>query len=291
MKASKPVEAPAKADEPTEGSGSAAPDDKPAPCVKKDAIAEIWIAGDGVSVCYASDPRTCWQIDAAKGEFTSKDPAAWKAPDKIDTITVDATGIKHCKPDGSDCKTIATKDYKDGGTAIANADRTLVAAWAQGGAPMLRVYETRRGRVVYTVAAWSGPSSDSPSAIQRARFTGDTLVVWNAYTPVSSGARMFVAKSGKKLGDVGGKNLTIHEGEAVQLDGTKWLFAGFDEQKLFVHDVATGKLDRTIEIADEAPQLIGKLPDGRVIANGGRDVRVIDLTSGKLGTWSPPACN
>jgi outer membrane protein assembly factor BamB len=223
----------------------------------------------------------CWTYDA--------DHASWAlgpfAP--TPTVTVSETGIEACSADHASCTQIPTTAFANGQAAVSD-DGGLIAAW--NGAK-LEVYDTHTRKRVTSIKAWKSPmGSAKDSQIGGARFVGDALAVFENWSPVTSAARLYDPRKGKRLGDVVKAGAEI-EPWAVLVDGTTWAFAGFDG-KLYLVDVRTGKAKRHIQISATAggKVLPGKLADGRLVVVGD-GVTLVDLATGKVGpTWPTPAC-
>src|SRR5262245_14903265 len=91
-------------------------------CFPVDATIDSARVSDGKVVACAG--QTCWTFEVSGRATPPERSPATRSAD----ITVAPTGIEVCAPGSTtDCKTIATTDYPDGGESGANTDRSLVA--------------------------------------------------------------------------------------------------------------------------------------------------------------------
>lgn len=239
------------------------------------------ILGGKLGFCLApEDP--CWAVDPATDSWVpvTRDPAP--------SVEVTAKGVRACAAGGKDCVEIPTAAYADGGTSGAvNSDRTLVAI---ASASAVDVYDLAKKKRLTTIKGWK--SSMGPAAgMQGVQFLGDTLAVWQSETPVSSSARLFAPRTGKRIGSVG-KPGTEVDGPAVLVDGTRWAFGGF-QPKVYIVDAKSGALKKTITVGgpDDAGThlLAGKLPDGRIAVFSEKSV-LLDPVTGKSTPFVAPRC-
>ena len=273
---------------PVPADAAAAP--APVACLKRDAIIElVRVVGDVVVACY-QDAGGCWSLDPATGagqphgglpEIISHEPE----------VTVDAAGIKVCAAGATDCKAIATKDFPDGGLAVAKSDRSLVAVATT---KAVTVYDVAKGTKLARIPGWKTPMTDGSTVFQfpRMQFLGDNLAVWESYSPVSSAAKLFAPRTGKLVADLAGPNIEISDGDPAQLDGASWAFVGFEYNHVYVQDVATGKVVATYDLGKvdtgQPNAWIGRIGDVFVVAAD--TVRAIDTRSKAVKVLEPPRC-
>lgn len=269
--------------------GTAAP--KLAACLKPDAIlAEARVVGDVVVACY-QDGVGCWALDPATGAATPHGALPTIVSQEPE-VTVDAAGIKVCATGATDCKTIATKEFPDGVSAVAvKADRSLVAVATT---KAVTVYDVAKGSKLARIPGWKTPMTDGSSIYQLGpmRFLGDNLAVWESYSPISLVAKLFAPRTGKRVADIARANVEISDGEPVHVDGEQWAFVGFAYNQVYVQDVATGKVATTYDLGKVetgTPNAwLGRIGDHFIVAAD--KVRALDTRSKLAKDLEPPRC-
>ena len=250
-----------------------------APCPPPDLYGQSLgqVIGGKLAFC---DPvaKSCWVLD---GGWAAQPMVADAA------VTVTATGITSCAAGGKDCLTLPTTAFADGGTGVANDDRSLVAAWS--GTKFL-VFDAVAKKLLYTVSGWkSGMGSAKEAQFQGAQFAGKALVVWESESPVSSSGWLVNARTGKRIGAAVKANLET-EPWAVQVDKTHWAIPGFSP-KLYLVDATTGKATKTLALPGSpgSHALVGKLADGRLVVTF-EGVTLVDPATGKATAVPAPTC-
>lgn len=252
-----------------------------APCPPDDVFNQLpHVTGNTLAFCDGST-RSCWALDVPKGTWSTQ-PMATEA-----TVSITPTEITACAADGKTCKKLATAAYADGGTGVASDDLALLAVYR---GPTVDIYDLDSSKRLTTIKGWKSPMGPAKDAVfQGAKFVGKTLVVWESWTPVSSAARLYEPRKARRIADLV-KAGTEVEPWAVALDDKVWLFAGFDP-KLYLVDVTTGKLKKTIKLAggQNGKVIAGKLSDGRVaIVSDG--VILVDPVAGTSSPVAAPHC-
>jgi hypothetical protein len=228
-----------------------------------------FMAGTDVGICVTpgeGGPTKCWRVDVATGMFIPH-PANGFEPIQ----SRDAPLISPPIPSG----------FSASARTVANGDGSLAAVWE---GTRMRVYD--RGKLAYAVQPWK--TDIARNEFQHARFIGDELVVWLSASPVSSNAHLFAARTGAYRATLG-EGDSLAEGVAIRIDDTHWLFGGFAAPRLYVHDLATGKLEKTIVVGGPV-ELLGRLGDGRVVALARHDFVLLDISAGTQQLLSLSAC-
>lgn len=253
-----------------------------APCPPKSVFDNYARATTDGKLAFCVDDTTCWVLDVATSTWAqSKPEGAAKA-------TVDATQIQACAADGKTCDTLATKlaIMDDGGQAIANADRSLVAVWA---GPKLDVWDMKAKKVLAHIKGWKSPMGPGGNAFQQAQFVGTSLIVWESWTPVSSAARIFDARTGKFLANVVKAGMEVSEG-AIPV-GKNLAFLGFNS-KLYLVDPKTGIANKSFVVNKDPGNtpLAGKIADGRIAIVFESAPVLVEPTTGAITKLAVPAC-
>ncbi|MCW5808510.1 MAG: hypothetical protein KIT31_39535 [Deltaproteobacteria bacterium] len=263
---------------------------KPAACLEVDAlIAETRVVGSAVVACYQDIPG-CWALDPATGDVAPHGELPAVAPDP--EVTVDAAGIKVCAAGATDCKTIATKEFPEGATAVAKADRSLVAVATSKD---VTVFDVAKGTRLARIPGWKTPMTENTAVYQLGpmHFLGDNLAVWESYSPVGMVARLFVPRTGKLVANIAGANVQISDRDPVHVGGASWAFVGFDVNLIYVHDVATGKLVTTYDLGKAGAGMpdawLGRIGDHFVVAANNK-VRALDTRTKAIRELDPPRC-
>jgi hypothetical protein len=249
--------------------------------------------------------RLCWQqpetcfvldLDAKSPAWTpaAKQRSAPGPSDTIPGVTVGMT-VNLCGTDGKDCRDFVVPPRPvtpDAMTyAVANADRSLIAAVSWHTITLFDGKGTRRG----AITSWK-PEVGIAWSFEHIWFYGDRVFV-----EMSDGGdadmRVFDTTGTKvvELGDGGG----VSRAAPVQLrDGTIALATTYGE-KLDVRD-RTGKRSKLVEVfgATPSPELsdraeeLALLPDGRVaVARGDGSVALVDVATGTHTVLAaPPEC-
>ena len=254
----------------------------PSPCPPADLFSTRLPAVEAGALMFC-DPvaRDCWRLDATASTWSKAPLAAGRE------VTVSATGIEACAAAHADCVQLPTTAF-EGGQAIESDDRALIAAWR---GPVAEIYDARTRKRLTTIKGWKSPMGSAAEAqISQVRFVGTRVVVWESYTPVSSTARLFDARTGKARGMMVSKDTEL-EPWIAQLAGDVWAVPGFDG-RLYLVDTRTGKAKQklTVRSTPGGSVLAGKLADGRlaIVADG---LVFVDPATGKVSPeLAQPTC-
>lgn len=261
-------------------------------CVSGDATVDSSrIGSDGVVVCY----DRCWRLDYATQKWTgvdkpAPDPDASPPGPKLAL----ATKLHVCSPDCRDITLSGVAAITERDVAE-SADRSLLAVRgpATDKEQPIYVFDAVAGTLRTTIHPWKTEMGD-PAYFQRIAFAGSALYVAISATPVCSAGRLYDPRTGRQLGEIGGRGAVIDESVALDLGGNRWAFAAFDSGELYVHDVATGKRLPSIRSGPREGgyavlQLAGKTLVGvRGTARGG--VMLYDVGKRKASHHAVPAC-
>jgi hypothetical protein len=245
---------------------------------------------DGKPVaCYGDDDKACFAFDPVGGAARPHARLAQEA-DKPDPpgITRDDNEVKICKIGSTtDCRTF--KRLKEAGDVEANADRSLVAL---AGAGSVEVRELATGKLLATIPGWKTPMADEPM-IYGVGFIGDHLEVYEPLTPVSASVKLFAPRTGKLIAQAGGPGGEVN-GMGTQLDDKTWGWSAFALRRVYLHDIATGKLADTIELGktvageENVGSFLAKIGDHLIV--GGNGLYAVDLKTKASKVLAPPAC-
>jgi hypothetical protein len=275
-----------------------------APCVDRaSALRDQAVSDAQVALCF-DQPASCWTFDVAAKAWTPANPDASKhvwnaaqpapAPASIAPARLTAN-IKTCAKAGKDCRAIDLPDAAaaDSTTVVATADRSLVALYGARGA--LSLFDGKSEKLIAQIKPWKTTMADS---IESAQFLGQTLLVRENDSPVSSAARLF-DRRGTKLADAGpGVGLTD---EVIAVSADEWAFTTLATNRVYVDNVKTGKHVAMIAaVAGKSPnQLAGvaivhRTADAKtlVIASGdpASGVVLYDIATRTSKRFTPPVC-
>ena len=165
-----------------------------APCPPDDVFNRIaQVTGNTLAFCDGST-RSCWALDVPKGTWSTQ-PMATEA-----AVTITPTEVTACAADGKTCKKLATTAYAEGGSGAASDDLALLAVYR---GPTVDIYDLASSKRLTTIKGWKSPMGPAKDAVfQGAKFVGKTLAVWESWTPVSSAARLYEPRKGKRLADL-----------------------------------------------------------------------------------------
>jgi hypothetical protein len=294
--------------------------DIPAP-VSDTGAAISKITGDAVEYCFPTEPGATWcaRVSLVDGHLTvlplvppgPEQPAAPEQEvhingEKIelamipDGAKVRATGkdkLEVCVQRGS-CRQLHARGAAGAASLTANADGSLVAVMPSY-AEEVDVYDVARNkRLKRFRTVWH-----DQSVLHGITLVGDSLIAWEQPAGPMAGGDLYVARTGKPLGPVGGKDhrFDLYGGKAQRVRGDVWLFSGDDPDILF-QDLGTGRVTRVIASEDWIPKqhdAISGLPDiaprpsgGFVLVSPYGDVALADpdgaITTKFVG---PPGCD
>jgi hypothetical protein len=173
-----------------------------------------------------------------------------------------------------------------------SADRSLLAVhgpWT-GNGRSIYVFDAVTGTLRATIRPWKTETGD-PVEFRRVAFAGSALFVAIWDSPVSSVGRLYNPRTGRLLGEIGGRDAELDETLAIDLGGNRWAFAAFDAGVLYVNDVATGARLPSIRSGPQergyvALQLVGKTLVG-VRSTG---VMLYDVATRKASHHAVPTC-
>jgi hypothetical protein len=131
--------------------------------------------------------------------------------------------------------------------AVANATGTYAAVMAgnaEKGKGTVELWDVVKGKMIGKPIKYA----KGEYKCGEARVLGDTLYI-SASVCAGTDARGWLFNSkGKKIGEVGGKEFGTYGTVPVQLTETQWAFLDENAATIAIQDVATGKVEKTIDI-------------------------------------------
>ena len=218
-----------------------------APCEKADAAPTRAALVDDTHVvaCYGRD--TCWHFDLAArtwSEGASLPPAPPDPPPPTGDPQTFSTTLRVCGADHKDCRELSVANLApiNDPRVVYNEDRSIAALL--GTEPMVTTFDAKTEKPLATIRGWK--TSMPPPLITAAYLTGDTLIVFVHYSPVSSQGRLFDARTGKRIAGAGDGG-EIEE-DIVDLGRDRRLFRKFDSDALLVQNTRTGRVLQTLQL-------------------------------------------
>ena len=272
-----------------------------AACIAADAaFNQARFDGGAVTACTTDD--VCWRVDLATSAWTAAPPLPAIASRRPGQLDVDATGIKLCAPGAQTCDAVVlpdvdTKSSDTQITALTNADQSLIAVMSGGGP--VRVFDAKTRKQLYAAKPNRAGHDDIP-IVQGFQFVGDALYVLSSASPVSSSGRLYRARTGAFLLDIGKRGAMVDELAPVQLDGDRYVFGTWMMESLVIADVKKGKVVKKIALGGDPMKPGGSLvllavtPDHKIVALGSDPstftLQVVDPDSGKRTAIKIPRC-
>jgi hypothetical protein len=304
-------------------SGSAAADR----CVAKDAsVDQAQLTDKGVVLCTSDAAKTCWTVDLAAKTWTAQAPgsmpadpgpapaAAGLAAGPSVDIDDKHTTLKACSAPGTCTSIPVTLMSPDSFGGVAAVGATTALVWDHAG---VQVFDIKTGKKVATIKAQPAFKDAFPDLQGVDVLPGDdeTIDLIGGTGGDSSVATLYQTRTGKLLHRVGiverGYPSSIDEGMPFVVAPHQWGFIEFEHGRVFVHDVRTGALVRSVDLltAAQRKQMTtaqGFNMMGRLVAPmpGAAKPSVVfvpampayapvttaDLTTGKLTAIPTPVC-
>lgn len=268
-----------------------------ASCIPRDAIFST-AKYDGTLTLCTSD-EACWRVDIAADKWSPTAKIAIPMVDSPDAVEVSPQGFKICNPSTKACEPItlpkvSTADEMGGTRALTNEDQSLIAvSQAQG---PLRVFDLKTRKLLHTVK----PLKAVMTGIANARFIGAALYVMSGSTPISSSGRLYNARSGKLMLDIGKKGADVDELMPLALGADRYAFATWMLSKMLIVNVKTGKVLKQFPLGGDATKpvdalvLLALTADSKILAVATTLetalVQIIDPLTGARTVLKAPAC-
>lgn len=215
--------------------------------VDADANAVKFCVSDG------AESNKCYGVDIEATKYAELDnppkgqsPVLDADPARIETTAKD---VKVCI--GDSCFTFKPKGLPKGNEnpidAVANANGNLAAVLlgnAEKGKGTVELWDVVNGKRIGQPIKYA----KGEYKCGEARVLGDTLYI-SASVCAGTDARgwLYNAKA-KKIGEVGGKEFGTYGTVPVQVTDTQWAFLDENAATIAIQDVATGKVEKTIDI-------------------------------------------
>ena len=214
--------------------------------VDADANAVKFCVSDG------AESNKCYGVDVEAQKYAEleapprgQSPALDPDPARLESTAKD---VKVCI--GDTCFTFKPKVPKGNENpidAVANATGTYAAVMAgnaERGKGTVELWDVVKGKMVGKPIKYA----KGEYKCGEARVLGDTLYI-SASVCAGTDARGWLFNSkGKKIGEVGGKEFGTYGTVPVQLTETQWAFLDENAATIAIQDVATGKVEKTIDI-------------------------------------------
>jgi hypothetical protein len=206
------------------------------------------VDGDGVAACFDGG---CWRFELASRTWKIDQLArADVLPVATPPTTKITTAIQVCGAPGA-CGMVEVPDLGLLGLddVVESGDRSRVALHGPAKATErpIQLFDAASGKRVALIRPWRTPMGN-PAFFRSVRFAGPALVVMIASSPVTATGRLYDARSGRRLHEIG-RGRELDESGAA-LGAAHWVFAAFESGELFVHDVTSGQLVATIATRD-----------------------------------------
>jgi len=145
-----------------------------------------------------------------------------------------ATKLHVCAPDCRDITLSGVAAITERDVAE-SADRSLLAVRgpATDKEQPIYVFDAVASTLLTTIHLWKTDMGD-PAYFQRVAFTGSALYVAISASPVCSAGRLYDPRTGRQLGEIGGRGAVIDESAVVE------------DERITVANVNTGKVRATI---------------------------------------------
>ena len=286
-----------------DSAGGIAPALKPSPrvCVPNDAMFQRARLDGALIVC--SSGSQCWRHDLASRAWTTAptlpDDAVPHPPGQIE---VTPAGFKLCGADAVSCETlilpgIDTRQTDASITAATNSDRSLLAVFV--GTGPVRVFDLKTRKQLYVVKPQK--LSMQPSFATGVQFAGPALYVKSAATPISTAGRLYRARTGTFLADIGRAGAEIDEVPPLMIGPDRYVFATWMMERLVIIDVRTGKVLRRIPLGgsiknspDNVTLVLLAITAARqivlVATSKEYGIQIINPDTGKRSVINPPRC-
>ena len=268
-----------------------------ATCIPRDALFNTAKLDGALTLCTSDE--ACWRVDIAADKWSPTAKITIPMGESPDAVEVSSQGFKICNPSTKACETIVlpkvdTADEMGGTRALTNADQSLIAvSQAQG---PLRVFDLKTRKLLHTVK----PLKSMMTAISNVRFLGSTLYVMSAATPISSSGRLYNARTGKLMLDIGKKGADVDEHMPLALGGDRYAFAAWMLSKMFIVNVKTGKVLKQFPLGGDPKKpvdaliLLANVSDNRILAVATTMetalVQVVDPLTGFRTVLKAPGC-
>ncbi|MBE7449677.1 MAG: hypothetical protein HS111_12490 [Kofleriaceae bacterium] len=270
--------------------------------------------GAGPDALTEATTQACFAVELASRRYERLDRPPPQQPRGLSApaarLVSSPTEVRVCPdvPDGggeapagdgagaaSPCRTLRPKVPKNAATPIAAAldaagtTVVMLLGNAEAGKGVVEVWDVARARRTATIRYARGDYRCG--AVQ---LLGDVIFVSASACAGPAGKGALYSLKGKKLADVGGKDFGTHGTVAVQVDATRWAFLEEGGGLLAVQDVATGKVEATIELVslwnapgsrgDDATALASGNPGESMLVRGGDGTLVVIAGSPAAGT-------
>jgi len=267
-----------------------APPPPPPVCVKAGAemslIGMVEADANAVKFCVSdgAESNQCYGVDVGAQKYAElgappkgASPVLDPDPARIETT---AKEVKVCI--GQDCKTVKPKVPKGSENpidAVTNAAGTHVAVLqgnAEKGKGTVELWDVTNGKRLGKPIKYA----KGDYKCGEARLLGDTLYV-SASVCAGPAARGWLYNlKGKKIGEVGGKEFGTYGTVPVQVGETTWAFLDEGGASIAIQDVATGKVEKTIDIGTVWGGKAGN-PGESALVRGG-DGTLVVVTGGPV---------
>ena len=278
------------------GPGASATPARPT-CIPRDATFNTAKFDGALTLC--STDEACWRVDVAADKWSPTAKVDIPMGESADAVEVTSAGFKICNPATKVCETITlpkvdTADEMGGTRALTNEDQSLIAVSQMQGP--LRVFDLKTRKLLHTVK----PLKSVMTAISNARFLGSSLYVMSGATPISSSGRLYNARTGNLMLEIGKKGADVDEHMPLALGGDRYAFATWMLSKMLIVDVKTGKVIKQFALGGDpkkpvdALTLLALMPDNKILAVATTLetalVQIVDPLTGARTVLKAPGC-
>jgi len=283
-----------------------APPPKPACITPPEELASITHASGGtasVQYCIGTAVDQCFALELGDGKLTHLGTPPAAQPPGLDTNAhVETTNpeLKVCT--GESCKTL-TPQVWPGAAPLHAATNGQVAVVLLGddeaGRGYADVYDVARAKKLASFRYAHGDFRCGDVAM-----LGDTIYISASTCQGPSARGALYTTRGRKIANVGGKDFGTYGSSFTQVDPTTWAFLGENGNKIALQDVVTGKVTKTIAVAQlfqPAPMAnpgesaVVRLDAGKLGVIGGTpangSVAIVDVASGAVTVVRAPVCH
>lgn len=256
-----------------------------APCEQRGAVlADARLVDEGhVVACYAS----CWSFDLATRAWTPTGPlphAAEPPPPAVPpgvpaTFTTTLVPCKTCK----ELTAVDVAPYA-GARVDFNEDHSLVAV--QASFTTVNIFDANTEKRLATIRAWKTPMGP---AYQSWVLTGDRFIAFVSYSPVSSVGRIFDARTGKRVADVGDGTDVEEDAIAVGRPALR-MFRKFDSGVRWLQDLTSGRVVQRFDVGNDGVRLEAQAHGVFVGLGAGHPLVVYDIAANKQAHYEVPTC-
>lgn len=299
-----------------------APPPPPPACIKGgDAMGAIGSAtgsADGAEFCVSDgSSNECFKVDLAAGGYDKLDapptPQTAALEDSAVKVETTPTEVRVCQ--GEDCKTLTPKGARGDNqlVAVANATRAVVMIGdTEAGKGVAEVWDVVKTKKIATIKY---AKADFKCGVPK--LLGSTIYISASVCAGPAARAVLYNPKGKRIADVGGRDFGTYSEVAIQVKDNVWAFLEENGSMVALQDVATGKLQKTIQLAplwtpepaeggekpdEEASPAMGNPGESSLVRGGDNQllviagspstgsVGVIDVASGEMKIVRAPVC-